>query len=211
MYNAPGNGQCERYNGIIWTAVRLALKYRNLDTRQWELVLPDTLHSIRSLLCTATNQTPHERLFNYQRKSSFGTSVRNCLDGQGPVFLKLHVRTSKYDPVVDQVKLVHATPNYKVVRIPSSERETTVSLCDIAPSNSSDEPPFIRNDDIAPTLMRIMPPAIIVPDNIECENSHVSNDSVGLEDATQSENNASSPNLKGPRRSSRMIKAIDRY
>ena len=101
-YNARGNGQCERYNGIIWTAVRLALKSRKLDTRQWELVLADALHSIRFLLCTATNQTPHERLFNYQRKSSFGTSVPTWLDGQGPVFLKRHVRTSKYDPVVDQ-------------------------------------------------------------------------------------------------------------
>jgi len=27
------------------------------------------LHAIRSLLCTATNQTPHERLFAYNRKT----------------------------------------------------------------------------------------------------------------------------------------------
>ena len=168
------------------------------------------LHSICPLLCTATNQTPRERLFNYQRKSSFGTFVPTWLDGQGPVFLKRHVRTSKYDPVVYQVKLVHATPNYGVVRIPSSGRETTVSLHDIAPSNSSDEPKFIRNDDIAPTNLN-EDSAIIAPDNIVCENSHVSNDSIGLEDATQSENNANSPNLKGPRRSSRMRKAVHRY
>ena len=150
-YNAPGNDQCVRYNEIIWTTVRLALKSRNLYTRQRELVLPDTLQLIRSLLCTATNQTPHERLFNYQRKSSFGTSVPTWLDGKGPVFLKRHVRTSKYDPVVDEVKLVHATPNYRVVCIPSIGRETVVSLFDIAPSNSSVKPPFIRNDDIALT------------------------------------------------------------
>ena len=75
VYNARGNGQYERYNGIIWTAVKLALKSRNLDSPPWELVLPDALHSIRSLLCIAANQTPHERFFNYQRKSSFGTSV----------------------------------------------------------------------------------------------------------------------------------------
>ena len=43
---------------------------------------------------------------------------------------------------------------------------------------------------------------------MECENNHVGNESVGLEDATQSENNASSTNLKGPRRSSRMRKAL---
>ena len=35
VYNAPGNGQCERYNGIIWSAVKLALKSRGLDIRQW--------------------------------------------------------------------------------------------------------------------------------------------------------------------------------
>ena len=63
VYNARGNGQYERYNGIIWTAVKLALKSRNLDSPQWELVLPDALHSIRSLLCIAANQTPHERFF----------------------------------------------------------------------------------------------------------------------------------------------------
>jgi len=65
VYNAPGNGQCERYNGIIWTAIKLAIKSRKLDIAQWECVLPDALHSIRSLLCTATNATPHERLFHF--------------------------------------------------------------------------------------------------------------------------------------------------
>ena len=66
VYNAPGNDQCKRYSGIIWSAVKLALKSRNLDIRQWEFVfvLPEALHSIRSLLCTATNSTPHERTRN---------------------------------------------------------------------------------------------------------------------------------------------------
>ena len=36
---------------------------------EWERVLPDALHSTRSLLCTATNATLHERLFNFQRQS----------------------------------------------------------------------------------------------------------------------------------------------
>ena len=29
-----------------------------MDINQWESVLSESLHSIRSLLCTATNQTP---------------------------------------------------------------------------------------------------------------------------------------------------------
>ena len=49
-YHPPGNGQVERHNGIIWQAVILALKSQQLPTTQWEIVLPDTLHSIRSLL-----------------------------------------------------------------------------------------------------------------------------------------------------------------
>ena len=58
-YNPRGNGQCERYNATIWKAITLACKSRNIDVTHWELVLPDALHSIRSLLCTATNATPH--------------------------------------------------------------------------------------------------------------------------------------------------------
>ena len=50
-YNPTGNGQVERYNGIIWKPVLLALRSRNLPVNSWERVLPDALHSIRSLLC----------------------------------------------------------------------------------------------------------------------------------------------------------------
>ena len=58
-YNPQGNGQVECYNGIIWKSVLLALKSRNLPITEWERVLPDALHSTRSLLCTATHATPH--------------------------------------------------------------------------------------------------------------------------------------------------------
>ncbi|KAG8278063.1 hypothetical protein J6590_108396 [Homalodisca vitripennis] len=49
-YNPAGNGQIERYNGIIWKTVTLSLKSKGLDQRYWESVLPESLHSIRSLL-----------------------------------------------------------------------------------------------------------------------------------------------------------------
>ena len=90
VYNAHGNGQCEQYNGIIWSAVRLALTSRKLAVTQW--VLLDALHSIRSLLCTATNSTPHERLFNYKPQSSFGVAVPTWLSSPGPVFLRRYAR-----------------------------------------------------------------------------------------------------------------------
>lgn len=56
-YNPCGNGQIERYNGIIWKTISLALQSKQMPVNQWEKVLPEALHSIRTLLCTATNAT----------------------------------------------------------------------------------------------------------------------------------------------------------
>ena len=74
-YNLGGNGQCERYNGVIWKNITPALKSRGPPTPQWENVLPDALHSVRSLFSTVTNITPQERLFNYQCQSTSGCSI----------------------------------------------------------------------------------------------------------------------------------------
>lgn len=89
-YHPIGNGQVERYNGIIWKAVRLAVKSANLPDSKQKLVLPDALHSIRSLLCTSTNTTPHERFFNFQHRSSHGT-LPSWLHSPGPVLLRRFV------------------------------------------------------------------------------------------------------------------------
>ena len=45
-YNPQGNGQTERYNGIIYKTVELALKTKELPINDQEIVLPDALHSI---------------------------------------------------------------------------------------------------------------------------------------------------------------------
>ena len=99
-YNPQGNGQCERYNGIVWKAVTLALKTHSLSISQWKEVLLDALHSIRSLLAAATDCTPHECMFTYQRRSSSGNSVLTWLMTPGTVLMKRHVCNSKYDPLV---------------------------------------------------------------------------------------------------------------
>ena len=90
-YNPQCNGQTERYNGIIMKTIELALRTRQLPTKLWERVIPDALHSIRSLISTTTNETPHERLFSYQRRSTTGYSVPFWLSQPGPVLLKRHV------------------------------------------------------------------------------------------------------------------------
>ncbi|KAL5255551.1 hypothetical protein ACHWQZ_G010951 [Mnemiopsis leidyi] len=133
-YNPRGNGQTERYNGIIWQSVRLALRSQGLQTAQWEAVLPKALHSIRSLLCTSTNQTPHERLFNYTRKSSYTDTshLPNWLTEKGKVLLKRHVRSSKYEDLCDEVELLETNPTYARVKLANGV-DKTVSLRDLAP------------------------------------------------------------------------------
>ena len=131
-YNPRGNSQCERYNAVIWNSVRLAVESRKLKINAWEDVLPDALHSIRSLLCTSTNETPHERMFGYRRRTASGQSIPSWLCEPGPVLLKRHVRASKYDPAVEPVELIEANPHYAHVRFPNG-REDTVATRDLAP------------------------------------------------------------------------------
>ena len=61
----------------------MSLKSKNLQTEQWQLVLLDVLHSIRSLLCTATNETSYERFMNFSRRSSTGISIPSWLAEPG--------------------------------------------------------------------------------------------------------------------------------
>ena len=131
-YNPQGNGQCERYNGTIWKTITLALKNHKLPSTYWEAMIPDALHSIRTLISVSTNCTPHERLFQYQRCSATGCNMPSWLSTLGQVLLKKHVRKSKYDPLVEEVELIEANPQYAHVRHPNG-RETTVSIRHLAP------------------------------------------------------------------------------
>ena len=136
-YHPIGNSQVERYNGIVWNAVKSSLKNNNLELRHWERALPQALHCIRSLLCTSTNQTPHERFLNFSRKSVLGYSIPSWLSTPGPVLLRNFVRNSKHDPMVQKVNLTEANPLYARVRFPEG-RECNVSLRDLAPCPVSD-------------------------------------------------------------------------
>ena len=129
-YNPQCNGQVEKLNGTLWKAVQVTLHAKKLQPSDWEQVLPDALHSIRSLLCTATNETPHERMFNFTRKSTSGKTIPSWVK-PGPIYVRNQPRRSKNDPVVTAATLIHANPQSAHIRLPSGV-ETTVSLRDVA-------------------------------------------------------------------------------
>ncbi|XP_059806295.1 uncharacterized protein LOC132381094 isoform X2 [Hypanus sabinus] len=139
-YNPRGNGQVERENATLWKATPLALKSKGLPVSRWQEVLPEALHSIRSLLCMSTNTTPHERLFSFPRKSVTATTLPVWLTSPGPVLLRKHVRSNKYSPLVERVHLLHANPQYAYVVLPDG-REDTVSIRDLAPAGAADHYP----------------------------------------------------------------------
>ncbi len=88
QYNPQGNGQVERYNGIIWKSILLALESRKMSTSQWEQALPDALHAICTLLSMATNETSHERFFKFHQKALHGCAVPSWLATPGKVYFK---------------------------------------------------------------------------------------------------------------------------
>lgn len=135
-YNPQANGQVERMNGTLWRCLTLATKSNGLPITQWERVLNDALHSMRSLLCTSTNSTPHERFFSFNRKSASGITLPSWLSTPGPVLLRRHVRSSKYDPFVDEVELLECNPKYAHVRLQDG-REETVSIHHLAPKGNA--------------------------------------------------------------------------
>ncbi|KAF2890617.1 hypothetical protein ILUMI_15556, partial [Ignelater luminosus] len=123
----------ERYNGIIWKTIQPVLKNKNLPVSHWEDVLNESLHSIRSLFCTATNETPHERMFKFVRRTGNGSVTPPWLTIPGPILLKKkHIRHSKFDPLVQEVSLIEGNHEYAHILCPDG-RETTVSTKDLAP------------------------------------------------------------------------------
>ena len=67
----------------------------------------------------------------------FGTNAPIWITEPGPVYVRKHVR-DKYDPVVEEMDLLNANPNYAVVRSLEGH-EITVSARDIAPTPASPE------------------------------------------------------------------------
>ena len=94
------------------------------------------IHSIRSLINTITNETPHERMFNYQRKSVTAHSVPSWLSEPGKVLLKQADKNSN-KPDVIEVELLEANSQYAYIKYPNG-RESTVFLRHVVPIERKD-------------------------------------------------------------------------
>ena len=130
-YHSTGNSQVERTNKRIWKTIQLMVCDQQIPVERWQDVLPDALHAVRSLLCTSTNSTPHERFFGFERRSMLGKSLSSWLLQKGPVLLLRFVR-NKDEPLFDEVDLLDANPSFTHIRFPDG-RESTVSTTDLAP------------------------------------------------------------------------------
>ena len=67
------------HNDLIWTAVKLKFKSCQLCIEHWESSIP-------SLLCTAMNETPHQRMFNVKRRSTIGVSIKRWMSSPAILF-----------------------------------------------------------------------------------------------------------------------------
>ena len=202
-YHPTGNAQCEKYNGIIWKNIQLALMTQELPTSHWESVLYEALHSIRSTLCTSINTTPHERFFTFQRRSSVGKSIPTGLVVPG--------------------RALDINPTYANIRYPDG-RESTVSLQDLAPvpqdhhvivendvndflvdqdkSNYGDD--IVKRNSIIP-VNQVTPDGNSIPLHVSTENESVNGEgSNALADQISS---VSQPN-ENVRKSSRVNKGV---
>ena len=146
-YRPQANGQCERENGTIIRALKLALATHGLSKESWEQVLPTVLASTRALLCTATNQTPHERFLSFPRASITGIDIPAYLTTPGSMIYVRRRDALKLDTPVTPVRLVETiSPYFSRIEYPNG-RVDTVSTRDLAPavegtSSISDKAPY---------------------------------------------------------------------
>ena len=84
------------------------------------------------LSCVLLLMKHHERFFGFSRRSSSGASIPTWLSTPGSVYLKRQVRTSKMEPLVNEVGLLQANTRYAHVRYPDGW-ETTAATKHLAP------------------------------------------------------------------------------
>ncbi|GFY53791.1 putative retrovirus-related pol polyprotein from transposon opus [Trichonephila inaurata madagascariensis] len=72
-------------------------------------------------------------MFSHPRRSHNGCvcSIPTWLTKPGPVLIKNQMRTNKYEPIVQEVALIEANPDYAHRKL-GDRRETTVSIRHLA-------------------------------------------------------------------------------
>ena len=210
IYHPSGNGQVEKCVGTVWKAIKLCLKTLKLPISRRKLVLDNALHAIRFLLCVATNVTPHERFFSYQRRSSTGCSLPSGLTNSREAYLKRFVRLSKNDPLVDEVELIHINSTCANVRY-CNGREATVSIRDLAPNPQSAVDNTLQSNEIHKDESHEYTDNAELPE-VSCDSESTVNDAVKLPDSESTINDTvNSPAHKidvGPRSSARNNKGV---
>ena len=97
-----------------------------------EMVLAQVSHSMHSLLCTTTNETPRQKQFFEFRDVQF----LKYQSSPGLAFPELYMYASTlaklHEPLVEKNDLIHATSQYARVCF-GSKREANVSLKYVAP------------------------------------------------------------------------------
>ena len=81
-YRPQGNSQCERANQTIWRTIKLLLHEKSLAEEHWKEMLQQALHCFRSLVCLATNETTHQRMFSIPRRAMTRISMPTWLLSQ---------------------------------------------------------------------------------------------------------------------------------
>ena len=129
--NGISHSRTTQYNGTIFKTVKCILHSRNLGADMWESVLPEALATVRALLYTSTNESPHSRFFKFPRRAGLGCSLPEWLSSGNPAYLRNFVR-GKEDPQVRPASISELiNPHFARVVFPNG-RIDTVSTKDLS-------------------------------------------------------------------------------
>ena len=124
LQRPKGNGQNERYKGIVWKAVQCLLHTINRPLSDWECVLLSTLSSIWTLINTVTKESPSKPLIR-------PSSSAHWLRAYTPAYLRKFVRAKHQAPVVPVQISEVISPHFARVSF-GDGRVDTVSTSDLS-------------------------------------------------------------------------------
>ena len=110
---------------------------------------------MRTLLCTATNMTPHERFLPFPRQSVNGSTLPDFLLNNGTKILHKRHITGKLDCPTETVTLQETlSPHFARVQFPDGRADTVTTRCLSPMPQPSIEPSSEPADSSQPTDTR---------------------------------------------------------